>query len=323
MFGGVTAVLGGDFLQTLPIVPFPSKSDTLNAALFSSPMWPLIRPYFLKLDKNMRVGNDLEELDFANWQRKLARGELNDEEDNVVIPQSLLCTDNDIHTLINVTYPDIAIPHGTSYFHERCILSPRNRDAHEINNILLDMFPGDAQDLWSIDEAFDPDSPGAPDDSYSPEVLRSTTPSGFPQAHLKLKVGCPVIVLRNLHSDEGVCNGSRGIVTRIETRVVQILLFGGSTCLIPRIKLISAQGQLPFELHRLQFPLALSFAITINKAQGQSFSAVGIDLRVPAFAHGQVYVAFSRGKSCKTTKCILNDDTSPCMKNVVYREAIL
>jgi hypothetical protein len=40
LFGGVTTILGGDFLQTLPIVSFPSKSDTLDAALFSSPLWP-------------------------------------------------------------------------------------------------------------------------------------------------------------------------------------------------------------------------------------------------------------------------------------------
>jgi len=105
--------------------------------------------------------------------------------------------------------------------------------------------------------------------------------------------------------------------------VVEVLLHNGSTYLIPRIKLICSDTQLPFHLHRLQFPLALSFAVTINKAQGQSFATVGIDLRVPAFAHGQVYVAFSRAKSREGVKCLLNDSTSPFTKNVVYREAIL
>lgn len=324
LFGGVTAVLGGDFLQTLPIVPFPSKSDTLNAALFSSPLWRYIQPRFLKLETNMRVGNDPEEVEFAQWQRTLARGELNDADDYVVVPHRFLCENNDIFSLVSCTYPDIDLAHGTQYFQERCVLAPRNREAHEINNVLLDMFPGDAYDLWSVDEAFDPDNPGIPDDTYSPDVLHSATPSGFPQAHLCLKIGCPVIVLRNLHSDEGVCNGSRGIVTQVKTRCIEILLHGSTKpCLIPRIKLISAQDKLPFQLHRRQFPLALAFAMTINKSQGQSFSTVGIDLRVPAFAHGQVYVAFSRGRSCKTVKCILDDATTPRTKNVVYREAIL
>jgi ATP-dependent DNA helicase PIF1 len=210
-----------------------------------------------------------------------------------------------------------------NYFRERCLLAPCNREANEINDLILEQFPGDIHDLWAIDEAYDPDTQTATDTPYAPEVLHSMSPSGFPQAHLRLKIGCPVIVLRNLHSDEGVCNGTRGIVTRISIRVVEILLHGGETCLIPRVKLICSDAHLPFQLHRRQFPLALSFAITINKSQGQSFSTVGIDLRIPAFAHGQVYVAFSRARSYKTVKCILNEKTTPHTKNVVYKEAIV
>src|ERR1700761_2642021 len=91
LFGGVTAVLGGDFLQTLPVVPFSSPSDSLNAALISSPLWPSILPRFLKLEKNMCVRNDPEEQEFAYWQRLLARGELNDDDDTVAIPDCLRC----------------------------------------------------------------------------------------------------------------------------------------------------------------------------------------------------------------------------------------
>ena len=259
LFGGVTAVLGRDFLQTLPVVPFSSPSDTLNAALLSSSLWLSIQPHFLKLEKNMRVGDDLSEQQFTHWQRQLARGELNDVDDTVLIPDSLLCPNNDLSSLIEFTYPHLSLPHGTDYYRERCILAPRNREAHEINDILLDRFPGPVYDLWSVDEAMDPDNPRTPDISFSPEVLQSACPSNFPQAHLRLKIGCPVIVLRNLHSEEGICNGSRGIVTRITTRVVEILFLGGEVCLIPRIKLISADRQLPFHLHRRQFPwLSLS-----------------------------------------------------------------
>jgi PIF1-like helicase len=307
----------------LPVVKYGTKSDILNASLLSSPLWPHILPNFLKLERNMRVGVDADEQDFAKWQRLLANGLLNDSDDNVTIPSFLLCPTNSLSELIKYTYPDISTRHEMNYFRERCILTPRNREAHEINDVILDAFPGEVHDLWSVDEAFDPDTEMATETSYPPEVLHSASPSGFPQAHLRLKIGCPVIVLRNLHSEEGICNGSRGIVTRISTRVVEVLLHNGETCLIPRIKLICSDAQLPFHLHRRQFPLAVSFMITINKSQGQSFSTVGIDLQVPAFMHGQVYVAFSRGRSCKTVKSILNEDTCPRTKNVVYKEAIL
>ena len=323
LFGGITTILGGDFLQTLPVMPRGSKSDILDATLLSSPLWSFIAPHFLRLERNMRVGSDPFEQGFARWLRQLARGDLNDEDDNVIIPSDLISAGNSLAALIDSTYPAIMHPHPSDYFRERCILTPCNREANEINELLLDRFPGEVHDLWAVDEAHNPDTGMESQSPYTPEVLHGTNPPGFPLAHLKLKIGCPVIVLRNLHSDEGICNGSRGIVTRITRTVVEVRLLGGDSCLIPRVKLISIDEHLPFHLHRRQFPLALSFAVTINKSQGQSFSTVGIDLRVPAFTHGQIYVAFSRGRSRKTVKCVLNENSVPRTKNVVFKETIL
>ncbi len=51
---------------------------------------------------------------------------------------------------------------------------------------------------------------------------------------------------------------------------------------------------MPFEFKRLQFPLHLAFAISINKGQGQSLKVDGINLETPWFSHGALYVAFSR-----------------------------
>ena len=50
-------------------------------------------------------------------------------------------------------------------------------------------------------------------------------------------------------------------------------------------------------LKRHQFPVCLAFALTINKAQGQSVKHIGIDLCVPVFLHGQLYVALSQATS--------------------------
>jgi len=44
---------------------------------------------------------------------------------------------------------------------------------------------------------------------------------------LELKKGCPVMVLRNLNPEGGVCNGSRGIFTRYQNRVLEIRLITG------------------------------------------------------------------------------------------------
>ncbi|XP_008202508.2 uncharacterized protein LOC103315450 [Nasonia vitripennis] len=47
-------------------------------------------------------------------------------------------------------------------------------------------------------------------------------------------------------------------------------------------------------LSRRQFPIKIAFTMTINKAQGQTFEKIGIDLRREVFNHGQLYVALSR-----------------------------
>jgi len=49
----------------------------------------------------------------------------------------------------------------------------------------------------------------------------------------------------------------------------------------------------------IQYPLRLSWAVTIHKSQGKTFDRVVVDIGRGAFAHGQVYVALSRCTSFK------------------------
>lgn len=65
----------------------------------------------------------------------------------------------------------------------------------------------------------------------------------------------------------------------------------GEPVLIPRISLITSD--MPFQYKRLQFPLKLSFAMSINKTQGQSLDVIGLDLVEPVFSHSQLYVGYS------------------------------
>ena len=61
--------------------------------------------------------------------------------------------------------------------------------------------------------------------------------------------------------------------------------------------------------------------MTINKAQGQTFKRIGIDLTKPVFNHGQLYVAMSRVRSWKSLRIYLNiHHEGKKIKNIVYKE---
>jgi hypothetical protein len=75
----------------------------------------------------------------------------------------------------------------------------------------------------------------------------------------------------------------------------------------------------PFEFKRIQFPLKVCFAMTINKSQRQSLSMAGIDLREECFSHGQLYVACSRVSSASSLVILAPKGST---KNTVYKEVL-
>ena len=91
---------------------------------------------------------------------------------------------------------------------------------------------------------------------------------------LFLKPGMPLMLLRNLNPKEGLCNGTKLIYERtIDRKILQCKLYGSErTVFIPRIALIPKEGEYPFYWSRLQFPVKVAFAMTINKAQGKYLS---------------------------------------------------
>jgi ATP-dependent DNA helicase PIF1 len=97
----------------------------------------------------------------------------------------------------------------------------------------------------------------------------------------------------------------------------------GNTLYIPRFDMSPSQSPWPFKLNRRQFPIIVSYAMTINKSQGQSLDFVGIYLPKPVFSHGQIYVAVSRVKSKKGIKLLIHDENNLPKNttiNVVYKE---
>ncbi|XP_045822310.1 ATP-dependent DNA helicase PIF1-like [Trifolium pratense] len=162
---------------------------------------------------------------------------------------------------------------------------------------------------------------------YTPEFLNSLRTSGLPNHCIKLKVGTPIMLMRNIDQAEGLCNGTRLIVTKLAVHVIDAKVIGGkyhgNVIYIPRVPISPSQSPWPFKLTRRQFPIIVSYAMTINKSQGQSLDYVGLYLPKDVFSHGQIYVAVSRVKSKKGIKILIHDETKQAKTsttNVVYKE---
>ncbi|KAK1414443.1 hypothetical protein QVD17_30187 [Tagetes erecta] len=338
-FGGKTIVFGGDFRQILPVIPSGSRQDIVNASLSSSYIWDTCM--VLKLTRNMRlhVGSDENNIHqtniFSKWLLDIGEGNVggpNDGEAVIEIPDDLLIMDacDPISKLIEFVYPSILTNFTNSkFFQERAILAPTNEAVEEINDLFLSMIPGDEKEYLSSDSICESEDlhEGFDQNLYSPDVLNGLKISGLPNHRLALKIGVPVMLLRNIDQKNGLCNGTRLQVLSLGNRVIEAEVISGSNIgtrtFIPRLALTPSDKKIAFKFQRRQFPIAVCFAMTINKSQGQSLSRVGLLLKQPCFSHGQLYVALSRVKSRDGLKLLIFDnDGNPTNKtsNVVYKE---
>jgi ATP-dependent DNA helicase PIF1 len=204
---------------------------------------------------------------------------------------------------------------------ERAILAPKNEDVGKLNEEILSRIPGESCTLYSSDTLQD-DGQTA---QFPVEFLNSLTPSGLPPHKLILKKGAIVILLRNLDNKNGLCNGTRLIVRQCSPRVIEAEIAtgknSGKIVFLPRIPMDSSDGDLPFVFRRRQFPVKLAFAMSINKAQGQTMNKVGIYLQSEVFSHGQLYVALSRVTNVDNLVLLTRNGRK--MSNVAYKEALL
>jgi len=154
----------------------------------------------------------------------------------------------------------------------------------------------------------------------------------IPPHRLTLKVDDICIILRNLNIEEGIANNTRVRVLGIGRYSIRVQTLESpiNVFTLPRIRF---KMKLPygesFELLRTQFPLRRAFAMTNHKAQGQTLEKVVMDVRDMVFAHGQIYVGFSRVRNYDAMalivnySCIHNEENNECsIINIVYKEAI-
>lgn len=188
-----------------------------------------------------------------------------------------------ITDLIQWTFPNFATNYQDApWLAGRCILGPKNLVVDAINIKCADCLPTTPWVCESADAIVDA--------------------IGLPPHKLLIKRGMPIMLLRNLNPYLGLCNGTRLIALNVhQGRVLEAQIIGGqfdgNIVFIPRIALQPKDGDFPFEWRRRQFPVRICFAMTINKAQGQTLQRAGIYLADDVFAHGQLSI-------CRSFTCL-------------------
>ncbi|KAK6115569.1 hypothetical protein DH2020_007838 [Rehmannia glutinosa] len=157
----------------------------------------------------------------------------NDGSATIDTPEDIFLESNDdpISTIIESTYPMFkdAIEDPT-YLKERAILAPTLDVVESINQYMTSLNTSEGQTYLSSDITCKSDANvDFLHDLHTPEFLNGIRCSGVPNHEIHLKVGTPVMLLRNIDYSIGLCNGTRLVITRLACSSVTEICTDAST----------------------------------------------------------------------------------------------
>lgn len=259
-FGNIQLILSGDFLQ-LPCV----GTDTF---CFEADSWDRCVTNTIYLTEIIRQDDKL----FQTCLNKVRIATIDKEVRNLLDSRKGIVLTNE---------------HGI----KPTKLFPTNYDVDRINNMELDKLALEGVEFYQ----YDMDIKVVSSVSNKQAVIERFKKNCTAKDELQLCVGAQVMLLKNLDLDNGLCNGSRGVVTKfIDEKPVVKFLNGQERVIMDEIWEVEENDK-PI-LRAIQIPLKVAYAISIHKSQGDSLDYAEIDLS-SIFECGQAYVALSRIKN--------------------------
>ncbi|XP_065650489.1 ATP-dependent DNA helicase pif1-like [Hydra vulgaris] len=229
-FGGKVILFESDFRQILPVVKRGQPAEIVESCI----KWRWVQKF--TLTENMRVYDG--EREFSQWLLKLGSGTMPIKEEGlfkgcIEIPYQCIIREN--VSIVDKIFEDAE----QNDYSKRVILTPTNVDSLSINEEVLECIPGEVKIYLCADQIETDDIYER--NNFPVEFLNSLTPSGIPPHCLKLKIGCVIMLLRNLDLKAGLCNGTRMKVCALQNNYIDaevlIGVSGGKRVFVPRIQL--------------------------------------------------------------------------------------
>ncbi|KAK1363300.1 ATP-dependent DNA helicase [Heracleum sosnowskyi] len=182
---------------------------------------------------------------FDKWLLQIGNGSDYDNADMelIKIPPDLCgnpCEDP-MKSIVQAIYPSLLKNYNDpAYLTERAILTPKNEVVHDLNDMIMNVIPGESRTYLSSDSICKASMKTDQNELlYPAEFLNSLKFNGVPNHDIQLKEGTPIMLLRNLNQSEGLCNGTRLIITRLGKWSIRADIISGTNIgqnvTIPRI----------------------------------------------------------------------------------------
>ncbi len=342
-FGGKTILATGDFRQLPPVVASGSRGAVLAASVKASPLWSHFEVWELRGPSQRSTVEDRE---FATWIEALGVGRVpHCDRNGVAYPdQEQRQAEGGAHTVLlpphlfsktNVfteeaafqqwvhnpealaSVGDTGVPTSAAGASRSSVVCPRNDQVDHHNSVFLQGVPGDVIHLTGYERIREGGGGVVTNPLATEEFMASLKLAGRPDHDLSLKIGALVVCTRNLGRAIGCSNGTRLEVLAVRPHVVICRKVSGERAdavgdsedivAVPRLLFDLPIPKSDLIVQRRQFPLRLSYSNTVHKVQGQSLRGrVGLDLRLPVFSHGQLYVAASRSGGLHAMAFLVN-----------------
>jgi len=171
------------------------------------------------------------------------------------------------------------------------ILYPRNFDVDKINKLESDKLIASGAKMQEYKLEY-------PKSKNKEKTQRWVKSLDIPEV-VNFCIGDQVVVTANINQEEGIVNGTRGIVIDVKPRKINIKRVNGELVWINYHTSTNAEDS---NLSVSYMPLKLAYALSIHKSQGMTLDAIEIDIGSKIFAAGQAYTALSRAQSLKSVK---------------------